>query len=133
MDNQVLNPILAVGRRKEAVARVKLVRGTGKIVVNSRAFENYFPLETDRKVILQPLEITGTLNKYDIFAKVKGGGISGQAGALRLGIARALVETEPELKEILRKSGLLTRDPRMKERKKYGQKGARKRFQWTKR
>jgi len=133
MDNQVLNPILAVGRRKEAVARVKLVRGTGKIVVNSRAFENYFPLETDRKVILQPLEITGTLNKYDIFAKVKGGGINGQAGALRLGIARALVETEPELKEILRKSGLLTRDPRMKERKKYGQKGARKRFQWTKR
>jgi len=133
MDNQVLNTILAVGRRKEAVARVKLVRGTGKIVVNSRAFENYFPLETDRKVILQPLEITGTLNKYDIFAKVKGGGISGQAGALRLGIARALVETEPELKEILRKSGLLTRDPRMKERKKYGQKGARKRFQWTKR
>ena len=133
MDNQVLNTILAVGRRKEAVARVKLVRGTGKIIVNSRAFENYFPLETDRKVILQPLEITGTLNKYDIFAKVKGGGISGQAGALRLGIARALVETEPELKEILRKSGLLTRDPRMKERKKYGQKGARKRFQWTKR
>lgn len=133
MENQILNSIMAVGRRKEAVARVKLVPGTGKIIVNKRPFEEYFPLETHQIIIKQPLELTGSLNKYDIYANIKGGGISGQAGALRHGISRALAEMEPALKEILRKGGFLTRDPRMKERKKYGQKGARKRFQWTKR
>ncbi|MCM8757795.1 MAG: 30S ribosomal protein S9 [Candidatus Omnitrophica bacterium] len=124
---------MAVGRRKEAVVRVKLIPGTGKIIVNKRPFEEYFPLETQRIVIKQPLELTGSLNKYDIYANIKGGGISGQAGALRHGISRALADIEPSLKEILRREGFLTRDPRMKERKKYGQKGARKRFQWTKR
>ena len=133
MGEKIISPIIAVGRRKEAVARVKIVRGSGKILVNKRSLEDYFPLETHQRVVKQPLETTDTLNKYDIFANIRGGGISGQAGALRLGIARALVELEPELKDKLRKLGFLTRDPRMKERKKYGQKGARKRFQWTKR
>jgi small subunit ribosomal protein S9 len=133
MENQNISSSIAVGRRKEAVARVKLVKGSGRIIVNSRPFESYFPLETHQKIIIQPLQFTDTLNKYDIFANIRGGGLSGQASALQLGIARALVELEPELKDKLRKSGFLTRDPRMKERKKYGQKGARKRFQWTKR
>lgn len=124
---------IAVGRRKEAVARVRLVKGTGKILVNSLPLEKYFPQPLEQKIIKQPLEFTDTLNKYDIFANIHGGGVSGQIGALRLGIARALMEIEPELKDKLRKFGFLTRDPRMKERKKYGQKGARKRFQWTKR
>lgn len=123
----------AVGRRKESVARVRLVPGKGSIEANGRPYEKYFLRETDRIIIKQPLEMTNNLAKYDIFANLRGGGLTGQAGALRLGISRALIMAEPQLKDLLRKSGFLTRDPRAKERKKYGQKGARKRFQWTKR
>jgi len=122
-----------VGRRKEAIARVRLLPGSGKILVNKLAYEKYFIRETDRIILMQPLTITSVLNKYDIFANIRGGGLSGQAGALRHAIARALIIEQPELKDTLRKNGYLTRDPRMKERKKFGQKGARKRFQWTKR
>ncbi len=123
----------AVGRRKESVARVQLIPGKGEVKVNARPYEKYFLRETDRIIIRQPLVITNNADKYDIVANIKGGGLTGQAGALRHGISRALVSAEPELKELLRKQGFLTRDPRAKERKKYGQKGARKRFQWTKR
>jgi len=123
----------AVGRRKRSIARVTLMPGSGKITVNEREFENYFPIETLRMIIRQPLQVTGTLGKYDVVAKVNGGGCSGQAGALRHGIARALVEINSDLKSKLKKEGLLTRDPREVERKKYGQKGARKRFQFSKR
>lgn len=123
----------ATGRRKEAVARVLLLPGKGQIFVNHRDASNYFIRETDRIIIKQPLETTNTLDKYDIYAKVQGGGLSGQADALRLGIARALSIADENLKELLKKGKFLTRDPRMKERKKYGRKGARKRFQWTKR
>jgi small subunit ribosomal protein S9 len=123
----------AVGRRKEAIARVRLLPGKGDIVVNSRSCEKYFIRETDRIIIKQPLQLTDNLNKYDIFANIRGGGLTGQAGALRHAIARALMLIDPGYKDLLRKNGFLTRDPRMKERKKYGQKGARKRFQWTKR
>ena len=123
----------AVGRRKEAVARVTLLPGTGNILVNKQSYEKYFLRETDRIIIKQPLQITNNMDKYDIVANIVGGGLTGQAGALRLGIARALILSQPNLKDSLRKYGFLTRDPRMKERKKYGQKGARKRFQWTKR
>lgn len=124
---------LAVGRRKESVARVRLSIGKGEIKVNRRKFEDYFKKETDRLLIMRPLEITNNLNKYDVYANVRGGGNSGQAGAMQLGISRALISIDAGLKDALRKGGFLTRDPRMKERKKYGQKGARKRFQWTKR
>lgn len=124
---------IAVGRRKEAIARVELSGGKGNIVVNGRDVNKYFPEETHRIIIRQPLLITNNLNKYDVIANIKGGGLAGQAGALRHGIARVLLLAEPDSRDLLRKSGFLTRDPRMKERKKYGQKGARKRFQWTKR
>ena len=123
----------AVGRRKEAIARVFLTPGEGNIVVNHMPLEKYFIRETDRIIIRQPLAISNNLNKYDVSANITGGGLAGQAGALRLSISRALILAEPGLKDLLRKQGFLTRDPRMKERKKYGQKGARKRFQWTKR
>jgi small subunit ribosomal protein S9 len=123
----------ALGRRKESAARVSLLAGKGDILVNGRPYEEYFLRETDRIIIKQPLAITNNMNKYDIIANIKGGGLTGQAGALRLGIARTLLLAQPELQDLLRKGGFLTRDPRMKERKKYGQKGARKRFQWTKR
>ncbi|MCU0665725.1 MAG: 30S ribosomal protein S9 [Candidatus Omnitrophica bacterium] len=123
----------ATGRRKEATARVQLIPGKGLIRVNKRAFEDYFKRETDRIIVQQPLTTTNTFSKYDVLANIAGGGLTGQAGALRHAISRALLLVEPSLKELLRKSGFLTRDPRMKERKKYGQKGARKRFQWTKR
>jgi len=124
---------IAVGRRKEAIARVRLLAGKGSILVNNLSYEKYFVRETDRIIIRQPLHIADSLSKYDIIANIRGGGLSGQAGALRHGISRALVLAEPGCKDLLRKNGFLTRDPRMKERKKYGQKGARKRFQWTKR
>jgi small subunit ribosomal protein S9 len=124
---------IAVGRRKESVARVQLLAGKGSILVNKLPYEKYFVRETDRIIIRQPLRIADNLTKYDVIANIKGGGLSGQAGALRHGISRALVLAEPGCKDLLRKNGFLTRDPRMKERKKYGQKGARKRFQWTKR
>ncbi|MFH1457861.1 MAG: 30S ribosomal protein S9 [Candidatus Omnitrophota bacterium] len=123
----------AVGRRKESVARVKLVPGKGEIVVNGRPYEKHFLRETDRIIVKQPLVATNTLNKFDIFTLIRGGGLTGQAGALRLGISRALATADASTKDLLRKQGYLTRDPRMKERKKYGQKGARRRFQWTKR
>jgi len=121
------------GRRKEAVARVRLVSGSGKIVVNKRSFEDYFKTENLRTILQQPFVVTKTLGKYDVNANVAGGGISGQAGAIRLGIARALCLTDESFKKLLRGGGFLTRDPRAKERKKYGQKRARKRFQYTKR
>ena len=123
----------ATGRRKEAVARVEMIPGKGKIMINKREFNDYFIRETDRIIITQPLEVSNNLNKYDIFAKVKGGGLTGQAGAVRLAIARALALVDSGLKDTLSKAQFLTRDPRTKERKKYGRKGARKRFQWTKR
>ncbi len=122
-----------LGRRKNAIARVSLILGEGDIEINGTPYDKYFLRETDRIMVKQPLITTNTLNKYDVTGNINGGGLTGQAGALRLGISRALAIVQPELKDILRKSGFLTRDPRAKERKKYGQKGARKRFQWTKR
>jgi len=123
----------AVGRRKEAIARVQLIPGKGSIRVNKKAFEVYFIRETDRIIAQQPLILTNNLTKFDVIANINGGGLTGQAGALRHALARALVLADSALKDILRKNTYLTRDPRMKERKKYGFKGARKRFQWTKR
>jgi small subunit ribosomal protein S9 len=123
----------ATGRRKCSVARVNLMPGTGKIKVNKRSFENYFTRETDRIIILEPLKMTNTLNKFDVVVSVTGGGTSGQAGAFRLGLSRALVKVETENKPVLKKALFLTRDSRMKERKKPGQKGARRKFQWVKR
>lgn len=123
----------STGRRKRSIARVTLVPGKGKITVNKMEIENYFPRETLRMIIKQPLQITGMLGKYDIIANVDGGGLSGQAGALRHGISRALVALDTDFKTKLKKEGLLTRDPREVERKKYGQKGARSRFQFSKR
>ncbi len=125
--------IWATGRRKNAIARVRLLPGKGAILVNGETLEKYFPRETDRILIMQPLEVTNMLTSIDIFANLVGGGKTGQAGALRLGISRALSLFSEINRPLLKKEGLLRRDPRMKERKKYGQKGARKRFQWTKR
>ena len=123
----------ATGRRKSSVARVNLVPGTGKIKVNKRPFENYFTRETDRLIILEPLKLTNTFNKFDIVAKVSGGGLTGQAGAFRMGLSRALTKFDQETKPVLKKATCLRRDSRMKERQKPGQKGARKKFQWVKR
>lgn len=123
----------ATGRRKTSVARVIMRPGTGQIEVNRKPIDDYFPRETLRMVVRQPLELTGMLNKLDIKALVDGGGLTGQAGAVKHGISRALVVADSDLKSKLKKEGFLTRDPRMKERKKYGQKGARKRFQFSKR
>ena len=131
--NHDANTIKTTGRRKEAIARVRMTPGTGKIVINRRGYEDYFPRESWRVAVRQPLLLTHQLGKFDVAANVHGGGISGQAGAVRLGIARAILQLDAAHKATLRSAGLLTRDPRMKERKKYGQKGARKRFQWTKR
>ena len=125
--------INAVGRRKTSVARVFLKNGSGKITVNEREFEVYFPLETHRNSITKAFFVTDIVGKYDVNVNVDGGGMSGQAGAVILGIARALVEISEENRTLLRKHGLMTRDPRMVERKKYGQKKARKRFQFSKR
>ncbi len=124
---------LGTGRRKSAVARVRLAAGSGKIVVNGRTFENYFPTETLRTVVVQPLTITQTTGKFDVRVNVTGGGPNGQAGAVRHGISRALLKADLALRPALKAEGYLTRDPRMKERKKYGQPGARKRFQYSKR
>jgi small subunit ribosomal protein S9 len=121
------------GRRKTAVAQVRLMSGNGKILVNGRAFENYFPVESLRTQALQPLTVTGNAEKYDVHVKVRGGGPTGQAGAVRHGLARALLRVDANLRPALKSEGFLTRDPRMKERKKYGQPGARKRFQYSKR
>lgn len=123
----------ATGRRKCSVARVNLTPGTGKVVVNNRPFEQYFVRETDRIIIMEPFKLTNTENKFDVDVILSGGGMSGQAGAFRLGLSRALVHFDEEAKPALRKAECLRRDPRMKERKKPGQKGARKKFQWVKR
>jgi small subunit ribosomal protein S9 len=122
-----------VGRRKNSVARVFLRSGSGKVTVNDREFENYFPQKEHRDNILLPFVVTETLGKYDVFANTNGGGISGQSEAIRLGIARALEAINPDFRPLLKAEGLLKRDPRMVERKKYGQKKARKRFQFSKR
>ena len=124
---------LGTGRRKTSIARVFLRPGSGKIIVNGRPIENYFPTEAGRLPVRQPLETVEMQDRFDVVVLANGGGISGQAGAIRLGIARALVEFNAELRGALKKAGLLTRDPRAHERKKYGQKGARKRFQFSKR
>jgi len=124
---------LATGRRKTSVARIFLRPGSGEIKVNGRTFESYFPTESLRVPVRQPLLATETAEKFDVLILATGGGVAGQAGAARLGIARALVEFNSELRQRLKKLGLLTRDPRQHERKKYGQKGARKRFQFSKR
>ena len=121
------------GRRKTSTARVYLRPGTGAISVNRKTFEDYFPNEALRMVIRQPLQLTETANKFDILVNVAGGGPAGQAGAVRHGITRALMEFNADLRPTLKQAGLVTRDPRIKERKKYGQKGARKRFQFSKR
>lgn len=123
----------ATGRRKTASARVFLRPGSGTVRVNDREFESYFPSETLRMIVRQPLQITETADKFDIQVTVEGGGPAGQAGAVRHGIARALLGFNSELRERLKMAGLLTRDPRKKERKKYGQKGARARYQFSKR
>lgn len=123
----------AVGRRKNSTARVRMMPGEGKIIVNNHTLIDYFKRETLRMIIEQPLNTVEALGKYDVIANVHGGGLSGQAGAMRMGIARALLKVDADFRSPLKSAGFLTRDPRMKERKKYGQKGARKRFQFSKR
>jgi small subunit ribosomal protein S9 len=123
----------ATGRRKTSIARVSISPGNGQIVVNKKPADIYFPRETLRMMIRQPIELAGITGKYNITASVTGGGLSGQAGALRHGISRAIVNMDSDLRPRLKKEGFLMRDPREKERKKYGQKGARKRFQFSKR
>ncbi len=129
----VTKEFLGTGRRKTAVARVRLAPGSGKITINNRPLENYFPTDALRMVVVQPFTATESVNKYDIRANIEGGGPAGQAGALRHGIARALLCVDAALRPALKAAGYLTRDPRMRERKKYGQPGARKRFQYSKR
>jgi small subunit ribosomal protein S9 len=123
----------AIGRRKTSTARVRLTPGTGKIIVNGRPYEDYFPVTSFQSQVLKPLEIAKSRNAYDVVANAVGGGVGGQAGAVSLGIARALLLASPEMRGPMKAEGLLTRDPRMKERKKPGQPGARKRFQFSKR
>ncbi|MBR7071651.1 MAG: 30S ribosomal protein S9 [Clostridia bacterium] len=121
------------GRRKSSVARVRLYNGTGKVTINDRDIDDYFGLETLKLLVRQPLTLTGLNDKIDIVCRVEGGGVTGQAGAIRHGVARALLQQDAELRPALKKAGLLTRDPRMKERKKYGLKGARRAPQFSKR
>ncbi|HEY8444130.1 MAG TPA: 30S ribosomal protein S9 [Clostridia bacterium] len=122
------------GRRKKAVARVRLIpEGTGKIIINKRDIDDFFGLDTLKQIVKQPLELTQTTDKWDIYVNVRGGGFTGQAGAIRHGISRALVEANPDFKTALKQAGFLTRDPRMKERKKYGLKKARRAPQFSKR
>ena len=123
----------AVGRRKKAIARVRLMPGEGNITINKRDIENYFGLETLKTVVRQPLTLTDTLARFDVIVNVHGGGFTGQAGAIRHGIARALVKADADLKDAIKKAGFLTRDPRMKERKKYSLKAARRAPQFSKR
>ena len=124
---------LGTGRRKKAVARVRLVPGQGRIVINNRSFEEYFPNQVSRLIVQQPLVVSDMNGRFDIVCRVHGGGVSGQAGAVQLGIARALTQANPDLRSVLRRNGFLTRDPRMKERKKYGLHKARKAPQYSKR
>jgi small subunit ribosomal protein S9 len=128
-----INQNYGTGRRKSAAARVFLRPGTGEITINRRKFEDYFQNETHRMIIRQPLHLTDSAGKFDVLVNVEGGGIAGQAGAVRHGITKALIDLNPEFRPRLKKAGFVTRDPRAKERKKYGQKGARKRFQFSKR
>ena len=125
--------IYATGKRKTSIARVWLIPGEGKFTVNERGLKEYFTTETGELVILEPFEITGTQNRFDVKVNVRGGGMSGQSGAIRHGISKALLQYNPELKDALKKAGFLTRDSRVKERKKYGRRGARRRPQFSKR
>lgn len=125
--------VIKVGRRKNSVARIKMVPGTGKFIVNGKEFDKYFPMATTREDILTPFRVTETLGKYDVLANVYGGGITGQSQAIRLAIAKQLDTINPEYRSKMKPEGLLKRDPRMVERKKFGQKKARKRFQFSKR
>ena len=125
--------ITATGKRKSSIARVRLTPGTGSIVVNGRQVDEYFPRPALQILVRKPMELTESLERYDVVANVHGGGVAGQAGALRHGISRAIEKLDPNQRGVLKKAGYLTRDPRKKERKKYGQKGARARFQFSKR
>ena len=129
----MVQEFIATGRRKEAVARIRMTVGTGKIVVNGKPFEDYFKTTNLQNIVIRPFEVAKAINQFDLKVNAHGGGQNGQAGAVRLAVARALTETNPELRGALKADGLLTRDPRMKERKKPGQPGARKRFQFSKR
>ena len=124
---------LGTGRRKRSVARVKLALGSGQITINKKTIDDYFTRDSLKQIVRQPLDVTQSLSRFDVVVKTEGGGIAGQAGAVRHGIARALVSMDESLREVLRRNGLLTRDPREKESKKYGRKRARKRFQFSKR
>jgi small subunit ribosomal protein S9 len=127
------NAFYATGKRKSATARTWLMPGSGKIVVNDQPLDDYFRLNTAKSVLMQPMQLTNTTTNYDVNVRVRGGGITGQAGAIRHGITKALILAEPDLRSALKKAGFVTRDARVKERKKYGQPGARKRFQFSKR
>jgi small subunit ribosomal protein S9 len=127
------NAFYSTGRRKQAVARVWMMPGSGKIAINKREIDDYFGRATSKMVLRQPLELTETLGRYDIFINVSGGGLSGQAEAIRLGVTRALIQINASFRPVLKKAGYVTRDPRVVERKKYGQRGARARFQFSKR
>lgn len=129
----VMERFYGTGRRKTSIARVWIRPGTGRIVVNRRSFEDYFPRETNRMIIEQPFHVTNTVGQFDMLVNVLGGGPTGQAGAVRHGLARALTTFDDKLRPPLKKAGLLTRDPRARERKKYGQPGARQKFQYSKR
>jgi len=124
---------IIVGRRKESVARVRLAPGTGNITINGRTIDEYFGRETSKMILVEPLKLVDQMGKLDVFVNAKGGGLSGQAGAIRHGISRALCEINPEFRPVLKKAGFMTRDARAVERKKYGRPGARKRFQFSKR
>ena len=124
---------IATGKRKRAIAQIRMKPGSGKINVNKLDIEQYFGRATSKMIIRQPLELTNTVGRFDIFVNVKGGGASGQAGAIKHGISRALIEADPDLRKVLKRAGFLTRDDRVVERKKYGRKKARKRFQYSKR
>jgi small subunit ribosomal protein S9 len=124
---------ISVGRRKESVARVRLAPGTGNITINGRSMDEYFGRETSKMILVEPLKLVDQMGKLDVFVRATGGGLSGQAGAIRHGISRALCELNPEYRPVLKKAGFMTRDARAVERKKYGRPGARKRFQFSKR
>ena len=127
------NVYYATGKRKTAIARTWLKPGKGEIIINNRSVNDYFPVQSAKTILMQPLVLTNTLGTYDIKVRILGGGFSGQAGAIRHGITKALISADPDLRQILKKAGFVKRDPRVKERKKYGQKGARARFQFSKR
>lgn len=133
MANVEKNALYATGRRKKAVARVWMMPGTGKVTINKRDIDNYFGRATSKMILRQPMELTGQTANFDVYANVSGGGLSGQADAIKLGLTRALMKHNPSFRPSLKAAGYVTRDPRVKERKKYGQRGARARFQFSKR